>query len=287
MERRRFGPTGRKVAVIGQGTWYIDTGDRASAVAALRRGLDLGMNHIDTAEMYGDARGRGRRGDRRATRGGLPRLQGPPPECLPDRDDRGLRAFARPPEDGPPRLLPVALAGRVPAGGDVRRLRATPARGEGPLLGREQLRRAGPRGSPGDRRRGAHRLQSGALPPGGARDRARRAPLVRGARGRRGRLQPAGSRAISRPPHEGRPGPAGDRRGTRRDPAPGCPAVPGAAALAVRDPEGLQPGARRRERGGGRPPADRGRTRADRRGVPAGPVPASCRCCRTNRNPGR
>jgi diketogulonate reductase-like aldo/keto reductase len=41
--------------VIGQGTWYIDRGDRASAVAALRRGVDLGMTHIDTAEMYGDA----------------------------------------------------------------------------------------------------------------------------------------------------------------------------------------------------------------------------------------
>jgi diketogulonate reductase-like aldo/keto reductase len=55
MERRRFGPTGREVSVIGQGTWHIDDGDRASAVAALRRGLDLGMNHIDTAEMYGNA----------------------------------------------------------------------------------------------------------------------------------------------------------------------------------------------------------------------------------------
>jgi diketogulonate reductase-like aldo/keto reductase len=55
MERRPFGPTERDVSVIGQGTWYIDEGDRASAVAALRRGLDLGMNHIDTAEMYGDA----------------------------------------------------------------------------------------------------------------------------------------------------------------------------------------------------------------------------------------
>ena len=41
--------------VIGQGTWYIDRGDRSSAVAALRRGIDLGMTHIDTAEMYGDA----------------------------------------------------------------------------------------------------------------------------------------------------------------------------------------------------------------------------------------
>src|SRR3954453_2246409 len=55
MEYRRFGPTGCHVSVIGQGTWFIDEGDRALAVAALRRGLDLGMNHIDTAEMYGDA----------------------------------------------------------------------------------------------------------------------------------------------------------------------------------------------------------------------------------------
>jgi diketogulonate reductase-like aldo/keto reductase len=55
MERHRFGPTQREVAVIGQGTWYIDDGDRATAIAALRRGLDVGMTHIDTAEMYGDA----------------------------------------------------------------------------------------------------------------------------------------------------------------------------------------------------------------------------------------
>jgi diketogulonate reductase-like aldo/keto reductase len=41
--------------VIGQGTWYIDQGHRKNAVAALRRGVDLGMTHIDTAEMYGDA----------------------------------------------------------------------------------------------------------------------------------------------------------------------------------------------------------------------------------------
>ena len=38
---------------IGQGTWYIETAERRSAIAALRRGLDLGMTHIDTAEMYG------------------------------------------------------------------------------------------------------------------------------------------------------------------------------------------------------------------------------------------
>jgi diketogulonate reductase-like aldo/keto reductase len=54
MRYHRFGTTGRDVAVIGQGTWYIEDGDRRAAVAALRRGLDLGMNHIDTAEMYGN-----------------------------------------------------------------------------------------------------------------------------------------------------------------------------------------------------------------------------------------
>src|ERR1700728_3116723 len=55
MRLQPFGSGGREVSVIGQGTWYIDRGDRNSAVAALRRGIDLGMTHIDTAEMYGDA----------------------------------------------------------------------------------------------------------------------------------------------------------------------------------------------------------------------------------------
>jgi diketogulonate reductase-like aldo/keto reductase len=53
LRQRQFGSMKRQVAVIGQGTWYIDSGDRASSIAALRRGLDLGMTHIDTAEMYG------------------------------------------------------------------------------------------------------------------------------------------------------------------------------------------------------------------------------------------
>src|SRR5208283_3300929 len=54
MERRRFGSTKREIAVIGQGTWYIEHG--AAAIAALRHGLDLGMTHIDTAEMYGSGK---------------------------------------------------------------------------------------------------------------------------------------------------------------------------------------------------------------------------------------
>jgi diketogulonate reductase-like aldo/keto reductase len=53
MERAYFGPHRRAVAVIGQGMWYHENDDPASAIAALRFGLDLGMKHIDTAEMYG------------------------------------------------------------------------------------------------------------------------------------------------------------------------------------------------------------------------------------------
>jgi diketogulonate reductase-like aldo/keto reductase len=41
------------VPVIGQGTWEMEH-DRRAAVEALRRGLDAGMTHVDTAEMYGD-----------------------------------------------------------------------------------------------------------------------------------------------------------------------------------------------------------------------------------------
>jgi diketogulonate reductase-like aldo/keto reductase len=55
MNTHPFGQTGTNVSVIGQGTWYLDHGDRRRAIAALQRGLDLGMTHIDTAEMYGDA----------------------------------------------------------------------------------------------------------------------------------------------------------------------------------------------------------------------------------------
>jgi diketogulonate reductase-like aldo/keto reductase len=53
MRQQPFGPTGRLVPVIGQGTWYIEAAKRGDAVAALRRGLDAGIGHIDTAEMYG------------------------------------------------------------------------------------------------------------------------------------------------------------------------------------------------------------------------------------------
>ena len=56
MDRHTFGSTGRAVATVGQGTWYIEEGSRPGAIAALRRGLDAGMTHIDTAELYGSGR---------------------------------------------------------------------------------------------------------------------------------------------------------------------------------------------------------------------------------------
>ena len=44
------------VPVIGQGTWHMGESRRTerAEVAALRLGLELGLTHIDTAEMYGD-----------------------------------------------------------------------------------------------------------------------------------------------------------------------------------------------------------------------------------------
>lgn len=53
MESRRFGEGGPDVPVIGQGTWKMERDTPAEAMAALRRGLDLGLTHVDTAEMYG------------------------------------------------------------------------------------------------------------------------------------------------------------------------------------------------------------------------------------------
>lgn len=53
---RLFGNTGASVPIIGQGTWQMEGDDRAAAIAALRTGIELGMTHIDTAELYGSGR---------------------------------------------------------------------------------------------------------------------------------------------------------------------------------------------------------------------------------------
>jgi diketogulonate reductase-like aldo/keto reductase len=49
-------PSGESVPQLGQGTWRMGESARArkDEIAALKRGLDLGLTLIDTAEMYGN-----------------------------------------------------------------------------------------------------------------------------------------------------------------------------------------------------------------------------------------
>ena len=56
MITRPFGWTGVPVVVVGQGTWRMgeSRAARKTEVAALSLGIDLGLTHIDTAEMYGE-----------------------------------------------------------------------------------------------------------------------------------------------------------------------------------------------------------------------------------------
>ncbi len=58
MRTHSFAATGIELPVVGQGTWDVpERGERLrEAVAAMRRGVELGMTHIDTAEMYGSGR---------------------------------------------------------------------------------------------------------------------------------------------------------------------------------------------------------------------------------------
>ena len=53
MQTRPFGSVAA-VPAIGIGTWNMERDDRSGAIAAIRRALELGMTHVDTAEMYGN-----------------------------------------------------------------------------------------------------------------------------------------------------------------------------------------------------------------------------------------
>ncbi len=59
-ERREFGRTGWKVSPISFGAWAIGadwgTVDDRESMGALERSVDLGVNFIDTADVYGDGR---------------------------------------------------------------------------------------------------------------------------------------------------------------------------------------------------------------------------------------
>lgn len=57
MRKVELGKTGEKIPVVGQGTWGIDRLKSRQYYQqwkqSLRKGIELGMTHIDTAEAYG------------------------------------------------------------------------------------------------------------------------------------------------------------------------------------------------------------------------------------------
>lgn len=57
MKTKLFGKTGRDVSAIGIGTWTMSNmwgaSDENEAVRALQKAMDLGVNFIDTAQVYG------------------------------------------------------------------------------------------------------------------------------------------------------------------------------------------------------------------------------------------
>ena len=272
MERRRFGSTNREVAVIGQGTWNIERDDRGAAVAALRRGLDLGMTHIDTAEMYGDAEElvgeaiAGRRDEVFLVSKVLPEnasRRGPLAAC-----ERSLDA----PAHGPARLLPAALAGQHPL--------------EDTIAAFEQLRRGGKILSWGVSNFDVADLEEARRSPARAASRATRCsttcrsapsstPCSPGARSTTSPWSPTARSATGAFPARA----AGGR--VLQEIAAAHGATPRQVALASwcagpRSSRSPRPpaGPRRGERGGRRSRADRSRPRPDRRRLPARPAAA-------------
>jgi diketogulonate reductase-like aldo/keto reductase len=56
MQMRSLGAAGPSVAVLGIGTWNMERDDRKGAIAAIRRAIEVGMLHVDTAELYGSGK---------------------------------------------------------------------------------------------------------------------------------------------------------------------------------------------------------------------------------------
>jgi len=190
-ERRRFGPTHAEVPVIGQGTWLIDEDDRKAAIAALRHGFDLGMTHIDTAEMYGDAE----RIVARPSPDGAMRCFWFPRYCRrmhrgANRD--GLRALAVATAYRPAGLLSVALARIASAGGHVRGVRSTPADGKILSWGVSNFDVADLDDAYAIAGDDQNNLQPGSLSPAGASHRTRGVAVVRAASRRGRRYAPFG-----------------------------------------------------------------------------------------------
>ena len=110
MKQKKFGTGGPDVSVIGQGTWYLDRGDRKAAVAALRRGIETRPDpHRYRRDVWRcGARDRGRH--RGPARQALPGLESIAEQCLAARHHHRLRAVVEAAQDRSSRLLSAALA---------------------------------------------------------------------------------------------------------------------------------------------------------------------------------
>ena len=190
MEHRPFGSTKREVAMIGQGTWNIEQADSGRAIGALRRGLDLGMTHIDTAEMYGSGAAEELVGAAIAGRRDEVFLVS---KVLPNNASRNGTIAAC--ERSLKRLRTDRLdcyllhwRGSHPLADTVAAFEHLQRRRQDPVVGRQQFRCGRSRRVTPGRGGGQTCLQSGALSLAGARDRARGDPVVRRERRRRGRL---------------------------------------------------------------------------------------------------
>ena len=235
MQRRGFGKTGVDVPAIGQGTWYIERAPRAAAIAALRHGLDLGLCHIDTAELYGSGAAEGIVGEAIAGRRDEVFLVS---KVMPQNASREGTIVAC--EASLKRLKTDRLdcyllhwRGRYALEDTIAAFEALSGGRQDPVLGPEQFRRAASGGGTADCRRRTHRLQPGALPSGRARHRAQGDPLVRSPWRGGGRLQPLRQRGFPGAAERGRGGAGAHRRRPRRHAAAGGAGLPDAAAVAV------------------------------------------------------
>ena len=128
-------PTAQRVPALGLGTWTM--GERAAARRAksprCKRGLDLGMTLIDTAEMYGDGGAeeivcaRDRRPPRRGLSSSARSIRRTRVRCRRHSIAACERSLA-PPRDRSHRSLSAALARTHSARGDRRCIRAPAAR---------------------------------------------------------------------------------------------------------------------------------------------------------------
>ena len=175
MQRRTFGWTGVQVPVIGQGTWKMEGDSPAEALAALQAGLDAGMTHVDTAELYGGGRVEALVARAIAGRRDEVFLVS---KVMPDHASRSGTVQAC--EASLRRLGTDHLdcyllhwPGQHPLEDTIAAFEQLVRDGKIRTLGPEQLRRGRSRGGAGHRRAGPHRLQPGPVPPGGAGHRAR------------------------------------------------------------------------------------------------------------------